>query len=40
VDGSLSFATDPTFVQGPVGGEVTSGSGAYEGANGKPHLAG
>jgi len=33
-DGTLSFTADLTFARGPIRGEVTGGSGAYEGANG------
>jgi hypothetical protein len=33
-DGTLSFTANLTLIQGPLRGEVTGGSGAYEGANG------
>jgi hypothetical protein len=38
--GTLSFTADLTFARGPIRGEVTGGSGAYEGANGSFTSAG
>jgi hypothetical protein len=33
-DGTLSFSANIRFIQAPIRGQVTGGSGAYEGANG------